>query len=195
MWSILLKRDTRWSGGRGGGWGDLLPLLNFIFSSPSLFFHSPLPPPCGCGHQHLIGKHCLHPFCDHRLPIIADYFVDMSFGTGAVKVTPALDHNVYEVGMRHRLPFIEMMDDSGCITSACPQFNVNNVCLCLCVCVCVCVCVCGVCVCCLLCECACLCDVCVVMCSSCWRSCDWCLVFMAHRACQGLKLERQSWLL
>eukprot|EP00731_Ephydatia_muelleri_P023901 Em0016g172a len=74
-------------------------------------------------YKHLVGKYCLHPFCDRKLPIIADDFVDVNFGTGAVKVTPAHDHNDYEVGKRHKLPFVEMMDDIGCITDVCPQFK------------------------------------------------------------------------
>ena len=60
-----------------------------------------------------------------------------------MKVTPAHDHNDYEVGKRHALPFVEMMDDTGCITDVCTQFKVNHLeCHCVCMCVCVCVCVC-----------------------------------------------------
>ena len=81
-----------------------------------------------CTHlQHLVGKNCLHPFCDRKLPIVADEMVDMTFGTGAVKITPAHDHNDYECGKRHNLPFIEMMDDDGNITDVCEQFKVGVV--------------------------------------------------------------------
>ena len=52
--------------------------------------------------------------------------VDMSFGTGAVKITPAHDYNDYECGKRHNLPFIEMIDDEGYITDVCPQFKVRT---------------------------------------------------------------------
>ena len=54
--------------------------------------------------------------------------VDMAFGTGAVKITPAHDHNDYDCGMRHKLPFVEMMDDNGVITDVCPQFQVRGAC-------------------------------------------------------------------
>ncbi|KHJ86544.1 HEAT repeat protein, partial [Oesophagostomum dentatum] len=47
-------------------------------------------------YQHLIGKVCVHPFVDRELPIVPDSFVDREFGTGAVKITPAHDHNDYE---------------------------------------------------------------------------------------------------
>lgn len=69
---------------------------------------------------------CLHPFCDRKLPIVADEMVDMEFGTGAVKITPAHDHNDYDCGKRHDLPFIEMMDDEGNVTDVCPQFKVYS---------------------------------------------------------------------
>ncbi|EFN82871.1 valine--tRNA ligase [Harpegnathos saltator] len=66
-------------------------------------------------YAHYIGKYILHPFCDRRIPILADKFVDMEFGTGAVKITPAHDPNDYEVGKRHDLPFINIFNDDGCI--------------------------------------------------------------------------------
>ncbi|VDM70836.1 unnamed protein product [Strongylus vulgaris] len=74
-------------------------------------------------YQHLIGKVCKHPFVDRELPIIADSFVDREFGTGAVKITPAHDHNDYEVGQRHNLPFINCIDDDGNISPGCGQFS------------------------------------------------------------------------
>ncbi|KAI1885756.1 hypothetical protein AGOR_G00207080 [Albula goreensis] len=64
-------------------------------------------------YQHLKGKSVIHPFCDRRLPIVFDEFVDMNFGTGAVKITPAHDHNDYEVGERHKLEFINILDENG----------------------------------------------------------------------------------
>ena len=51
----------------------------------------------------------------------------MSFGTGAVKITPAHDHNDYDCGKRNNLPFVEMMDDEGYITNVCLQFQVGVV--------------------------------------------------------------------
>ncbi|XP_065918403.1 valine--tRNA ligase-like [Dysidea avara] len=74
-------------------------------------------------YTHLIGKHVRHPFCDRRLPIVADEFVDMEFGTGAVKITPAHDFNDYDVGKRHNLPFVEMINEDGLITDVCEQFK------------------------------------------------------------------------
>jgi valyl-tRNA synthetase len=75
-------------------------------------------------YRHLHGRHCRHPFVPDRLiPIVADEFVDMTFGTGAVKITPAHDHNDYEVGKRHSLPFISCIDENGNISSHCGQFT------------------------------------------------------------------------
>ncbi|XP_015212607.2 valine--tRNA ligase [Lepisosteus oculatus] len=64
-------------------------------------------------YQHLRGKTATHPFCDRKMPVVFDEFVDMSFGTGAVKITPAHDHNDYEVGLRQGLDFINILDDNG----------------------------------------------------------------------------------
>ncbi len=80
--------------------------------------------------QGLVGRYCQHPFCDRKLPIIADEMVEMGFGTGAVKITPAHDHNDYQCGKRHNLPFVEMMDDDGNITDVCPQFKVGVAIMC-----------------------------------------------------------------
>lgn len=57
-----------------------------------------------------------------RLPIVADSFVDPQFGTGAVKITPAHDHNDYEVGVRHALPFINILTDDGILLPNCGKF-------------------------------------------------------------------------
>lgn len=64
-------------------------------------------------YTHLHGKFVKHPFVDRRMPIVLDEFVDMNFGTGAVKITPAHDPNDYEVGKRHDLPFITIFSDDG----------------------------------------------------------------------------------
>eukprot|EP00898_Chlorokybus_atmophyticus_P007302 jgi/Chlat1/7573/Chrsp63S07062 len=64
------------------------------------------------------GKFVVHPFNGRRLPIITDaVLVDMSFGTGAVKITPAHDPNDFETGRRHNLQFINILTDDGCINS------------------------------------------------------------------------------
>uniref|UniRef100_A0A3B3T8C0 Valine--tRNA ligase n=1 Tax=Paramormyrops kingsleyae TaxID=1676925 RepID=A0A3B3T8C0_9TELE len=69
--------------------------------------------PSDTRYQHLKGKMVVHPFCDRKMPIVYDEFVDMSFGTGAVKITPAHDHNDYDVGVRHKLDFINIFDENG----------------------------------------------------------------------------------
>ncbi|XP_076436841.1 valine--tRNA ligase-like [Babylonia areolata] len=73
-------------------------------------------------YTHLHGKAVQHPFFDRQLPIVCDSFVDKDFGTGAVKITPAHDPNDYDVGMRHKLPFITIIDNNGNITADCCQF-------------------------------------------------------------------------
>uniref|UniRef100_A0A667ZQ25 valine--tRNA ligase n=1 Tax=Myripristis murdjan TaxID=586833 RepID=A0A667ZQ25_9TELE len=75
-------------------------------------------------YQHLKGKTVLHPFCDRKMPIVFDDFVDMNFGTGAVKITPAHDHNDYEVGVRHNLAFINILDENGLLINVPPPFLV-----------------------------------------------------------------------
>ena len=65
-------------------------------------------------YTHLHGKFLIHPFVDRRIPIITDStLVDMSFGTGAVKVTPAHDPNDYLCGKRNNLEFIIMLSEDG----------------------------------------------------------------------------------
>ncbi|CAG9561648.1 unnamed protein product [Danaus chrysippus] len=74
-------------------------------------------------YKHLIGRNLLHPFIKRKLPVIADEYVDMNFGTGAVKITPAHDPNDYEIGKRHKLPFITVFDDEGRMTDNCGYFS------------------------------------------------------------------------
>ncbi|MCR8629604.1 valine--tRNA ligase [Paenibacillus radicis (ex Xue et al. 2023)] len=64
-------------------------------------------------YKHLIGKMLLLPFTGREIPIIGDEYVDQEFGSGAVKITPAHDPNDFEVGRRHDLPQILVMDESG----------------------------------------------------------------------------------
>jgi valyl-tRNA synthetase len=64
-------------------------------------------------YRHLVGRHVQHPFLDRTFPIVADDYVDPSFGSGAVKITPAHDPNDYEIGLRHDLPMIDIMDDDA----------------------------------------------------------------------------------
>ena len=69
-------------------------------------------------YQHLHGKHVIHPVNGRKIPIITDAtLVDMEFGTGAVKITPAHDPNDYATGKRHELEFIIVIDDEGKINA------------------------------------------------------------------------------
>ena len=63
----------------------------------------------------LVGKMIKLPLTDREIPIVADDYVDIEFGTGAVKITPAHDPNDFQVGLRHNLPQIRVMDDHGVI--------------------------------------------------------------------------------
>ncbi|KAL3358396.1 hypothetical protein AABB24_015494 [Solanum stoloniferum] len=76
-------------------------------------------------YSHLHGKFAIHPFNGRKLPIVCDdILVDMNFGTGAVKITPAHDPNDFEVGQRHKLEFISIFTDDGNINSnAGPDFE------------------------------------------------------------------------
>jgi valyl-tRNA synthetase len=74
-------------------------------------------------YRHLIGKTVLLPILQREIPVIADSFVDREFGTGVVKVTPAHDPNDYEAGIRHNLPKVTVIDDSGHMTEAAGPFK------------------------------------------------------------------------
>ena len=66
-------------------------------------------------YKDLIGKTCVMPLTGRNIPIIADEYVDKSFGTGALKITPAHDPNDFEVGLRHNLAQIKVIDEKGCM--------------------------------------------------------------------------------
>ena len=70
-------------------------------------------------YKHLIGKKVLVPFVNREIPVIADDYVDKSFGTGCLKVTPAHDVNDYEIGIRHNLPVIDTINDDGTLNAKC----------------------------------------------------------------------------
>jgi len=74
-------------------------------------------------YKNLIGKKVVLPLIGREIEIIADEYVDMSFGTGAVKVTPAHDTNDYEVGKRHELEFITVFDEKGILNEQCGKFQ------------------------------------------------------------------------
>ncbi len=61
-------------------------------------------------YKHLVGQFALVPVLNRRIPVIADEYVDREFGTGALKVTPGHDFNDYEIGQRHNLPLINIMN-------------------------------------------------------------------------------------
>ena len=72
-------------------------------------------------YRHLIGKTVDLPLCERSIPIIADSYVDMSFGTGVVKVTPAHDFNDYAVGQRHQLALIAVLTLDAKINENAPK--------------------------------------------------------------------------
>ena len=74
-------------------------------------------------YKDLIGKFVELPLLGRKIKIIADEHVDMSFGTGCVKVTPAHDTNDYEVGNRHNLEFITIFDEKGILNEHCGEFK------------------------------------------------------------------------
>ncbi len=71
-------------------------------------------------YKHLIGKSINLPLSNRQIPIIADDYVDMEFGTGCVKITPAHDFNDYEIGQRHNLEVINILTDDAKINSNAP---------------------------------------------------------------------------
>ena len=77
-------------------------------------------------YSHLIGKTVVVPFVEREIPIIADHYVDMEFGTGVVKITPAHDPNDFEVGKRNHLPEINIMNDDATINAAGGKFEGMN---------------------------------------------------------------------
>ena len=68
-------------------------------------------------YQHLIGKSVLLPIMNRVIPVVTDTYVDREFGTGVVKITPAHDPNDFEVGKRHNLPIINVMNDDATINA------------------------------------------------------------------------------
>ena len=67
-------------------------------------------------YKHLRGKKVIVPMTDREVPFIFDDYVDMEFGTGCLKITPAHDINDYEIGLRHNLPTIDVFNDNGTIS-------------------------------------------------------------------------------
>lgn len=78
-------------------------------------------------YKHLIGTNVMLPLTDREIPVVADSYVDPTYGTGAVKVTPAHDPNDFEIGKRHNLASIEVIGNDGKMTSAASQFAGHSV--------------------------------------------------------------------
>jgi valyl-tRNA synthetase len=74
-------------------------------------------------YKHLVGKTLTLPIMGREIPIIADEYVDSSFGTGCVKITPAHDLNDFEMGKRHDLPFINIMNKDGSLNASAGPFE------------------------------------------------------------------------
>ncbi|KEI04741.1 valine--tRNA ligase [Clostridium botulinum] len=74
-------------------------------------------------YSHLIGKTLMLPIVNREIPIVADEYVDLEFGTGAVKITPAHDPNDYEVGKRHDLPQIVVLNKDGSIVEGYGKYS------------------------------------------------------------------------
>lgn len=73
-------------------------------------------------YKHLHGKKAIVPLINRAIPIIADTYVDREFGTGALKVTPAHDVNDYEIGIRHQLEVIDVLNADGTLSEAAQMF-------------------------------------------------------------------------
>ena len=73
-------------------------------------------------YKHLVGKKAIVPFVNRAIPIIADHYVEMDFGTGVVKITPAHDPNDFEVGLRHNLERICVLNDDATMNENAGKF-------------------------------------------------------------------------
>ena len=73
--------------------------------------------------KHLVGKTCVLPIMNREIPIVADEYVELGFGTGAVKMTPAHDPNDFEVGLRHNLEIVRCIGDDGKINENGGPYN------------------------------------------------------------------------
>jgi valyl-tRNA synthetase len=72
-------------------------------------------------YKNLIGKNAIVPLVNRKIPIIGDQYVDSEFGTGCVKITPAHDFNDFEIGKRHKLPFINILNFDGSLNENVPE--------------------------------------------------------------------------
>ena len=74
-------------------------------------------------YKHLVGKNVILPIVNRPIPIVADEYVEMDFGTGVVKITPAHDPNDFEVGLRHNLPVINVMNEDATIVEGYGRYS------------------------------------------------------------------------
>ena len=74
-------------------------------------------------YKDLVGKNCILPIMNKEIPIIADEFVEMEFGTGCVKITPAHDPNDYQAGLSHNLEIIEVFDEDFKMNDLVPEYK------------------------------------------------------------------------
>lgn len=74
-------------------------------------------------YKDLVGKNVLLPLTDRRIPIVADEYVEKEFGTGVVKITPAHDFNDYQVGLRHKLEMINILNKNGTLNEAAGKYQ------------------------------------------------------------------------
>lgn len=73
-------------------------------------------------YTHLVGRPIIVPLANRKIPIIADSYVDKDFGSGALKVTPAHDFNDYELGKKHKLQFINILNKDGTLNDTVPKY-------------------------------------------------------------------------
>lgn len=73
-------------------------------------------------YKHLVGKNVILPILNKSIPIVADDYVEMDFGTGVVKITPAHDPNDFEVGLRHNLEVIKILNDDATLNDLCGKY-------------------------------------------------------------------------
>ena len=74
-------------------------------------------------YKDLVGKTLILPLVNREIPVVADSYVDMEFGTGVVKITPAHDPNDFEVGLRHNLPVISILTDDAHIVDGYGKYS------------------------------------------------------------------------
>ncbi|TQR32989.1 valine--tRNA ligase [Campylobacter sp. MIT 99-7217] len=123
-----LRYFLKKSGFKGGELGNLKEGKDYIVvatTRPETFFgdSAVMINPKDERYKDLLGEKLLLPLVNKELEIIADEAVDMEFGTGLVKVTPAHDMNDYEVGLRHRLDFVKIFDEKGILNEHCLNFQ------------------------------------------------------------------------